>query len=285
MAILYKFGVWMSFLPDTWWGHVGEVVITTPWVVGITNAFNFLDGMDGLATGSAGINALFFGLVALTDQPFVMLRSLALAGSCLGFLPWNFRKNQPARIFLGDGGSNFLGFTLAGIGVIGNWGENSLVGLAVPILILGVPIFDTTLTTVVRIKRGQVRTFGEWLRFTGRDHFHYRLSDLGIGNRESESGVCDLYRDVLAGVGIARSQERAWDRRGPVHLSGGHRFPSDRHVYGTGSRPIPAIGRGSGCPLRLMDSPELPSKSLLIPAYPLFLGVTHAPRMGLQGDS
>jgi len=114
-----------------------------------------------------------------------MLLALSLAGSCLGFLPWNFRRFQPARIFLGDGGSNFLGFTLAGMGIIGNWGSHSLVGLAVPILILGVPIFDTTLTTVVRIKTGQVKTFGEWIRFTGRDHFHHRLSDLGIGNRRA----------------------------------------------------------------------------------------------------
>jgi UDP-GlcNAc:undecaprenyl-phosphate GlcNAc-1-phosphate transferase len=186
VGILYKYGVWMSFLPDTWWGHGGEVLITTLWVVGITNALNFLDGLDGLATGSASINAFFFGLVALqTDQPFVMLLALSLAGSCLGFLPWNFRRFQPARIFLGDGGSNFLGLTLAGIGIIGNWGSHSLVGLAVPILILGVPIFDTTLTTVVRIKTGQGKTFGEWIRFTGRDHFHHRLSDLGIGNRRA----------------------------------------------------------------------------------------------------
>lgn len=186
VGILYKFGVWMSFLPDTWWGHTGEIIFTTLWVVGITNALNFLDGLDGLTTGSAGINALFFGLVALqTNQPFVMLLSLALAGSCLGFLPWNFRRFQPARIFLGDGGSNFLGFTLAGVGVIGEWGSHSLVGLAVPILILGVPIFDTTLTTIVRVKSGQVKTFGAWLRFTGRDHFHHRLSDLGIGDRKA----------------------------------------------------------------------------------------------------
>ena len=186
VGILFKFGVWMSFLPDTLWGHAGEIIFTTLWVVGITNALNFLDGLDGLATGSAGINALFFGLVALqTGQPFVMLLSLSLAGSCLGFLPWNFRRFQPARIFLGDGGSNFLGFTLAGVGIIGEWGSHSLVGLAVPILILGLPIFDTTLTTIVRVKSGQVKTIGEWLRFTGRDHFHHRLSDLGIGNRKA----------------------------------------------------------------------------------------------------
>ncbi len=186
VGILIKYGVLLSFLPDIWWGDLGEIAITIFWVVGITNALNFLDGMDGLASGSAMINALFFGLVALqTDQSVMMLLSLALAGSCLGFLPFNFRRLTPARIFLGDGGSNLLGFTLAGIGILGNWGTDSLVGLAVPILILGVPIFDTTQTTIVRVTSGKVRTFGQWLRYTGRDHFHHRLSDLGIGNRKA----------------------------------------------------------------------------------------------------
>ena len=186
VGILIKYGVVLSFLPDIWWGDLGEIIITIIWVVGITNSLNFLDGMDGLATGAAMTNALFFGLVALqTDQGFMMLLSLALAGSCLGFLPFNFRRLTPARIFLGDGGSNLLGFTLAGIGILGDWGADSLVGLAVPILILGVPIFDTTQTTIVRVTTGKVRTFGQWLRYTGRDHFHHRLSDLGIGNRKA----------------------------------------------------------------------------------------------------
>ena len=186
VAILFKYGVFLSFLPQTWWGDTAEVLFTLFWVVGITNALNFLDGLDGLATGASAINAFFFGLVALqTDQPFMMLLSIALVGSCLGFLPFNFRRFKSASIFLGDTGSNFLGFTLAGIGILGDWGIDSLVGLTVPILILGVPIFDTTLTTVVRIKTGQVRSFGEWIRFTGRDHFHYRLSDLGIGNKKA----------------------------------------------------------------------------------------------------
>ncbi len=186
VAILFKYGVFLSFLPQTWWGDTAEILFTLFWVVGITNALNFLDGLDGLATGASAINAFFFGLVALqTDQPFMMLLSIALVGSCLGFLPFNFRRFKSASIFLGDTGSNFLGFTLAGIGILGDWGIDSLVGLTVPILILGVPIFDTTLTTVVRIKTGQVRSFGEWIRFTGRDHFHYRLSDLGIGNKKA----------------------------------------------------------------------------------------------------
>jgi UDP-GlcNAc:undecaprenyl-phosphate GlcNAc-1-phosphate transferase len=184
VGILLKFGVVMSFLPQTLWGDAGEILITVIWVVGITNAVNFLDGMDGLAAGNSAINAGFFALVALqTGQPIMTLLALALMGSCLGFLPYNFRRLRPAGIFLGDSGSNFLGFVLAGIGIVGNWGADNLVGLTVPILILGVPIFDTTLTTIVRFKTGQVRTFGQWIRFTGRDHFHHRLSDLGIGNK------------------------------------------------------------------------------------------------------
>jgi UDP-GlcNAc:undecaprenyl-phosphate GlcNAc-1-phosphate transferase len=184
VAILIKFGVILSFLPQTWWGDAGEILITVLWVIGITNAVNFLDGLDGLASGSSAINAAFFALVALqTDQSFMMLLSIALMGACLGFLPYNFKRMKPASIFLGDSGSNFLGFTLAGIGILGEWGTNNLVGLAVPILILSVPIFDTTLTTVVRFKTGKVRNLSEWIRFTGRDHFHYRLSDLGLGNK------------------------------------------------------------------------------------------------------
>jgi UDP-GlcNAc:undecaprenyl-phosphate/decaprenyl-phosphate GlcNAc-1-phosphate transferase len=199
VGILIKFGAVLSFLPETWWGHLGEYAITFLWVIGITNAINFLDGMDGLATGSSAINAAFFSLVALRSEGSEMLLlSIALAGSCLGFLPYNFRRNKPAAIFLGDSGSNFLGFTLAGIGILGEWGQDSWVGLVVPIVIPGVPIFDTSLTTVVRVASGQVRSFGQWLRFTGRDHFHHRLSDLGLGNKRA---VWVIYL-ITAGQGL-----------------------------------------------------------------------------------
>jgi UDP-GlcNAc:undecaprenyl-phosphate/decaprenyl-phosphate GlcNAc-1-phosphate transferase len=186
VGILIKFGATLSFLPETWWGHLGEYIITFLWVIGITNAINFLDGMDGLASGTTAINAIFFSLVALrADGSEMLLLAIALAGSCLGFLPFNFRRHKPASIFLGDSGSNFLGFTLAGIGILGEWGNDGWVGLVVPIVILGVPIFDTSLTTVVRIATGQVHNFGQWLHFTGRDHFHHRLSDLGLGNKRA----------------------------------------------------------------------------------------------------
>ncbi|MGA1199064.1 MAG: hypothetical protein ACO36I_21440, partial [Candidatus Latescibacterota bacterium] len=91
-----------------------------------------------------------------------------------------------------------LGFTLAGIGILGEWGNDGWVGLVVPIVILGVPIFDTSLTTVVRIATGQVRSFGQWLHFTGRDHFHHRLSDLGLGNKRA---VWVIYL-ISAGQGL-----------------------------------------------------------------------------------
>ena len=199
VGILIKYGAILSFLPDVWWGHVGEYVITFLWVVGITNAINFLDGMDGLASGTAAINATFFSLVALrTDGSEMLLLAIALVGSCLGFLPFNFRHHKPASIFLGDSGSNFLGFTLAGIGILGEWGQDSWVGLVVPIVILGVPIFDTSLTTVVRIATGKVKSFGQWLHYAGRDHFHHRLSDLGLGNKRA---VWVIYL-ISAGQGL-----------------------------------------------------------------------------------
>lgn len=183
-VILLLHGVRMSFLPDVWLGDLGEIIITVIWVVGLTNAYNFIDGMDGLATGSAIINSFFFGLVSLrTGQEFFMFLAMALLGSCLGFLPYNFRPRGSASIFLGDAGSNFLGFMLAGMALMGDWAQDNWVDLIVPGLILGVPIFDTTLTTVLRIRHGQVRSFIQWLEYTGWDHFHHRLAELGIGDK------------------------------------------------------------------------------------------------------
>ena len=179
-------GVRITFLPNTWWGNGLEYLITIIWLIGITNAMNFLDGMDGLCAGLAAINAFFFGLVAVrTNQPFFMFLSAALCGACIGFLPYNFRKNKPARIFLGDTGSTFLGFVLAGIAIIGDWAVDIKVGLIVPVVILAIPIFDMTMTTFTRIKDGQIHNVGEWLHFTGKDHFHHRLADMGFGRRKT----------------------------------------------------------------------------------------------------
>lgn len=201
VGIMIQYGVRVSFMPENWWGDALEILFTLFWMIGITNAINFLDGLDGLSSGSVMIFAAFFSLIALqTGQPYMRFLSLALMGSCLGFLPYNFRRNKPASIFIGDGGSNFIGFTIAAIGIMGQWGDhNGTVNLVVPILILGVPIFDTTLTTVVRIKNGQVRSFSEWVRFTGKDHFHHRLVEIGLTPKMAVVAICLV--SISLGIG------------------------------------------------------------------------------------
>jgi UDP-GlcNAc:undecaprenyl-phosphate GlcNAc-1-phosphate transferase len=178
-GILIHFGVMLSFLPNNWWGIGGEVLLTVIWIVGITNAVNFFDGMDGLATGTIAICCLCFFIVAqFTNQPYLGYLTIALAGSCLAFLIFNFK---PASIFLGDAGSTFLGFTIAGIAVMGGWAEgNPKVALGLPLLILSVFIFDVVYISVSRIYRGQVKSIKQWIEYTGKDHFHHRLAALGL---------------------------------------------------------------------------------------------------------
>lgn len=185
--IMIIYGVVADFLPDTLWGHACEIIITYVGVLGITNALNFFDGMDGLATGLTAITALFLGFLAIqTSQHFLMFLSIALLGSCLGFLPYNFRLKEPALIFLGDGGSTFMGFMLAGLTVMGGWGaEDPIKAYTMPILLLGVLIFDMTYLTISRIATKRVRNFSEWLDFTGKDHLHHRIASLGFSNRRT----------------------------------------------------------------------------------------------------
>ncbi|NOZ70102.1 MAG: undecaprenyl/decaprenyl-phosphate alpha-N-acetylglucosaminyl 1-phosphate transferase, partial [Deferribacteres bacterium] len=155
-AIMIYSGVRISFFPDTWAGYAGEVLLTLVWVAGITNAVNYLDGIDGLAAGSTAISAVFFVIVSyITDQPLTGMAALILFAGCMGFLPHNFKR---AGIFLGDAGSTFLGFMLAGIAIAGNWAEDNMLRLSIPVLILGVPIFDMTFTTVMRIREKKVGT-------------------------------------------------------------------------------------------------------------------------------
>lgn len=98
--------------------------------------------------------------------------------ACVGFLPYNNYKK--ARMFLGDAGSTFLGFTLACIALAGDWASDGVVKLFIPILILGMPIFDMIFTTVMRIREEKIKTVIEWLRYGGKDHFHHYLVDFGL---------------------------------------------------------------------------------------------------------
>ena len=155
------------------------IPLTIVWIVGITNAVNLLDNMDGLAAGIVALSAgalaacaMYWGFDGLTAI------SLLIAGSSLGFLVWNF---NPARIFMGDGGALFLGYSLGAISIAGTYQDagNLFVVLAVPLLSLAVPVFDTTFVTIVRKLNRRRISQG------GRDHLSHRLVALGMSPRRA----------------------------------------------------------------------------------------------------
>jgi UDP-GlcNAc:undecaprenyl-phosphate GlcNAc-1-phosphate transferase len=143
--------------------------------------------MDGLATGLCILFSFFIGVVAFqTHQPILGWLAVSVMGACLGFLPSNFRAEKSAEIFLGDSGSNFLGFTLASIAVMGEWSEKSMVSsLLTPVLIFSVLIYDMIYITISRILTGKVHNIKEWLDYVGKDHLHHRLADLLHSRKKS----------------------------------------------------------------------------------------------------
>lgn len=160
--------------------NVVTTLITMLWIVGITNSFNLLDNMNGLSAGVGFIAACAFGWVAYQQYDSqVMLMAGALAGALLGFLPYNFPR---ARIFLGDAGSMLIGFTLAALSVQGIYlAQSKLTHLPVitPILILGVPLFDTLSVMTIRVSRG-ISIFT-----ADKNHFSHRLVDLGMTQKQA----------------------------------------------------------------------------------------------------
>lgn len=156
-----------------------NVGVTVFWVVGITNAMNLMDNMDGLAGGVGGIAAAFFVLLAaMNGQYLVGALAAALLGACLGFLLYNF---NPASIFMGDTGALFLGFMLAAVGIKLRFPANvDIVTWMVPVMTLALPIFDTTLVVISRLRRGL-----NPLTTPGKDHLSHRLVMLGFTQREA----------------------------------------------------------------------------------------------------
>jgi len=156
-----------------------DAVITLVWIVGITNALNLLDNMDGLSGGIAAIAAGFFLMVAaINGQYLVGALSAALLGVAIGFLFYNF---NPASIFMGDTGSLFLGFMLAAVGLKLRFADQPMLAAwLIPILVLGLPIFDTTLVFVSRLRRGL-----NPLTTPGTDHISHRLVQRGFTRREA----------------------------------------------------------------------------------------------------
>jgi UDP-GlcNAc:undecaprenyl-phosphate GlcNAc-1-phosphate transferase len=159
------------------------IAIALVWLVGMTNAFNLLDNMDGLAATLAGIAAVFFAIDATTQHPnrVVLVLALAVAFACAGFLPFNLRAGRPAAIFMGDSGSQVLGFALASLGLASSWktAGTTVATLLLPILVLAVPILDTTLVTAIRLLEGRSIAKG------GRDHTSHRLVYAGLSEKRA----------------------------------------------------------------------------------------------------
>ncbi|HEX9428315.1 MAG TPA: MraY family glycosyltransferase [Candidatus Polarisedimenticolia bacterium] len=188
-------------------GKVVNIALSVLWMVGITNAYNFIDGIDGLATSLGALIALLLALFARgADQPALVIVCTALAGALLGFLPHNLRAGRPASIFLGDSGSASVGFLLAALAIKEDWAEGDpLVALAAPVLIFSVLIYDMIRTTVARIATGRVRSFQQWITFVGRDHIHHRFSDLLGGPRAALVLILSLALGLgLSALGLRR---------------------------------------------------------------------------------
>lgn len=182
------YGVTLRVIPQDWPAAVWlNFLLTILWFLTVTNAIQFLDGMDGLATGLGAIASFFISVTALqTSQSYLMFLSAALLGACLGFLPYNFRPGATAQVFLGDGGASFIGFSLAGLAVMGEWARNNpMIALCTPILILAVPLFDIAFVAVNRVITGKVGSLHEWLAYVGKDHIHHRFAALGLSKTES----------------------------------------------------------------------------------------------------
>jgi len=158
-------------------GALADAILTVFWVTGITASFSIFDYMDGLCAGVAAIAALFFAIFAtLSGQVLVSTMAAAVMGAALGFLCWNF---NPAKIFMGDGGAMFLGFLMATLSLkLRMTGTSRAADWLVPVLVLGVPIFDTTMVSISRSRRGLLP-----FATPGKDHTGHRLANCGLGTR------------------------------------------------------------------------------------------------------
>ena len=177
-----------------------SIPLTVIWIVGITNAVNFIDGLDGLACGVSAIATVTMFIIAvLFGEIYIALMMAALAGACLGFLPYNM---NPAKIFMGDTGSMFLGYILATVSIQGLFKFYAVISFAVPFILLGLPIFDTGFAIVRRLLKGQSPLQAD------RGHVHHRLIDLGFDQKQS---VAILYTFSalmgLTAVILARTNE------------------------------------------------------------------------------
>lgn len=196
-ASLYFVGIRISSITITQQFTInlgfGGCLLTLLWIIGITNAVNLCDGLDGLAAGISAITCGVIAIFALYNGSIVMaVLMLALLGSLSGFLVFNF---NPAKVFMGDCGSLFLGFTIASASVMCANKSSALVGLALPVLALGIPIFDTLFSMLRRFIEGRS------IFSPDRKHFHHRLIDMGIKQRHVVITIYIL-TSIITGLGM-----------------------------------------------------------------------------------
>jgi len=197
-CLMYAWGLRIDFLTNFFgegnWDFAGGPVaffLTVVWIVGITNTVNLIDGLDGLAAGTSAISALCLAYVAYIFGHYLPAAAfLALAGGILGFLPFNF---YPAKIFMGDGGSLFLGFMLSVLSIVSLTKGAAVVAFTVPMFVLGLPIFDTAFAIFRRMVNHRP------IMEADRGHLHHRLINLGYGQRRA---TLMLYA-VCAIMGVA----------------------------------------------------------------------------------
>lgn len=176
-----------------------SIPLTLLWIVGCTNAVNLIDGLDGLAVGVSAISSLSMLVVALfVTEPNISVILAALTGACLGFMPYNL---NPAKIFMGDVGSQLLGFVLSTVSIMGLFKFHAIVSFLVPVLAMAVPLADTVFAFFRRIFRGQSPFHAD------KGHFHHRLLALGLSQKQavavlySISAILGLFAVLLAGKG------------------------------------------------------------------------------------
>ena len=180
-----------------------SVAVSVLWIVFITNAVNFIDGLDGLAAGVSAIMSVSLVFISIRVGEYsIALFGIALMGACFGFLPFNF---NPAKIFMGDTGSTFLGFMLATLSIQGVFKSYAVISFAVPLLILGLPLFDASFAMIRRILTGKSPMTAD------RGHLHHRLIDMGFSQKQTVfilyaiSGVLGITAVLLAESGTLRA--------------------------------------------------------------------------------
>jgi UDP-GlcNAc:undecaprenyl-phosphate GlcNAc-1-phosphate transferase len=185
--VMVKAGIKVQivFLPD-----LVNIILSAFWIVAVTNAFNIIDIMDGLAAGVASVCCLVLSYVAIVNgRPVIAMMTLSLAGAMIGFLRYNF---SPAKIYLGDTGSLFIGCMIASICLIGSYTAHNRIGILIPVVVLGVPLFDMLFVSYIRWRRGMSILLGS------PDHFALRLRKWRLTTRQTV--LCSYGLSALLGV-------------------------------------------------------------------------------------